>query len=158
MVNWTMTVLTESLLGSLVILRTLAIIIIPLMVALQIMTDYKWMEKLSEKTKWVTGFLGVSKDTLVALLIGIFAGVSYGAGAIIFAKEKYNLAKDDVFLAMCFLIPFHGMIEATLVLWMLGVNPILLITCRLFVALAGTLIFKLYVQKKRRKETATLNG
>ena len=91
MVEWTMAVLEESVFGSLGIIRSLVIIIIPLMIVLQIMIDYKWLEKLSEKTKWITRFLGVSKDTLIPLLIGIFAGVSYGAGAIIFAKEKYNL-------------------------------------------------------------------
>jgi len=152
MVEWTMTVLTESVLGSLAILKVLAVIIIPLMVVLQIMTDYQWIEKLSEKTKWVTSFLGVSKDTLIPLLIGIFAGISYGAGAIIFAKEKYDLAKDDIFLAMCFLVPLHGVIEITFIFWMLGVNPVLLIMGRLFAALAGTLIFKWYIQKRRKNE------
>jgi len=157
MVEWTMAVLEESVFGSLGIIRSLMIIIIPLMIVLQIMIDYKWLEKLSEKTKWITRFLGVSKDTLIPLLIGIFAGVSYGAGAIIFAKEKYNLSKDDIFLAMCFLLPLHAVIETTLIFWMLGVNPVLLITCRLFVALTGTLFFKWRIQKRKNKEMNTLN-
>jgi len=149
MVEWTMMVLTESILGSLGIIRSLVIIIIPLMIVLQIMTDYKWLEKLSEKTKWITNFLGVSKDTLIPLLIGVFVGVSYGAGAIVFAKEKYNLTKDDIFLALCFLIPFHGIIESSLLFWMFGVNPIIPIASRLLVALTCTLLFKWRIQKRK---------
>ncbi|MCL1808310.1 MAG: nucleoside recognition protein [Clostridiales bacterium] len=150
MVEWTLAVLKEGLLGSLGIVKSLVIVIIPLMVVLQIMTDYKWLEKLSKKTKWLTDFLGVSKDSLIPLLIGVFAGVSYGAGAIVFAREKYGLSRDDIFLCMCFLVPFHGIIETTLIFWVVGVNPLITLSCRFCVALFGTLMLKQYVSKKKK--------
>ena len=150
MVEWTLDVLKESVWGSLGIIKSLVIVVFPLMIILQIMTDYKWLEKLSKKTKWLTGFLGISKESLVPLLIGVFAGVSYGAGAIIFAKEKYNLTKSDVFLCMCFLIPFHGVVETTFIFWMMGVSPAIALPCRFFAALTGTLILKKYLNKKGR--------
>ena len=148
MVEWFGVVIEESIRGSLGIIMTLAAIIIPLMIVLQIMTDYKWLEMLSTKMKWLTGFLGVSKDTLVPLLIGVFAGISYGAGAILFAKEKYHLEKNDIFLAMCFLVPFHGIMETTLIFWMVGVNPFISLPCRFTVAVAGTLFMKQYLSRK----------
>jgi len=148
MVDWTLMVLEESLLGSFGVIKTLVMIIIPLMIVLQIMTDYKWLERLSTKTKWLTNFIGVSKDTLIPLLIGIFAGVSYGAGAIIFAKEKYGLEKNDIFLAMCFLIPFHALLETSLVFWMVGVNPAIAIISRFIIAITGTLLFKRHVLRR----------
>ena len=141
-------VLEESLLGSFGVIKTLVMIIIPLMIVLQIMTDYKWLERLSTKTKWLTNFIGVSKDTLIPLLIGIFAGVSYGAGAIIFAKEKYGLEKNDIFLAMCFLLPFHAIFETSLVFWMVGVNPAIAVTCRFAIAVTGTLLLKQYLLRR----------
>jgi len=150
MVDWILIVLEESIWGSLSIIKSLVIVVFPVMIVLQIMTDYKWMEKLSEKTKWVTDFLGVSKDTLIPLLIGVFAGVSYGAGAIIFAQEKYSLSKNDIFLAMCFLIPLHSAIESTFIFWVIGVNPALSLTSRFIIALSGTLIMKWYLSRKRR--------
>ena len=152
MSDWILMVLRESILGSLGIIKMITIILIPLMIVIQIMTDYKWLEKLSTKTQWVTDFLGVSKDTLIAILIGIFAGLSYGAGAILFAKEKYNLAKDDIFLALCFLTLLHGVIETTLIFWMIGVNPAITLSSRFVIALAGTLLFKWRI--KRRKNIA----
>ena len=148
MVDWLLVVIKESIFGSLSIIKTIAIVIFPLMIFLQIMTDYKWLEKLSTKTKWLTDFLGVSKDTLIPLLIGVFAGVSYGAGAVIFAKEKYHLGKNDIFLALCFLIPFHGIVETTLVFWVIGVNPAVVLPCRFVIALAGTLLLKQYISRK----------
>ena len=148
MVEWTMTVLKEGLFGGLGIIKTLAVIIIPLMILLQIMTDYHWLEKLSTKTKWLTDFLGVSKDALIPFLIGIFAGISYGAGAIIFAKEKYSLEKKDITLVMCFLLPFHAVPEMTLVFWIIGVNPVLTVVTRLTVAVTGTLLLKKYLSRR----------
>ena len=149
MVDWTLIVLKESVFGSLSIIKTLVMIIFPVMIVLQIMTDYKWLEKLSEKTKWITNFLGVSKDTLIPLLIGVFAGVSYGAGAIIFAKEKYEISKNDIFLAMCFLIPLHSAIESTFVFWVIGVNPVITLCSRFVIALAGTLALKWYINRRQ---------
>jgi len=142
MVEWIVNVVKESFWGSLGIIRMLVMIIMPLMILLQIMTDYKWLEKLSEKTKWATDFIGVSKDALIPLLIGIFAGVSYGAGAIIFAKEKYHLTRRDIFLTMCFIIPLHAVIETSLIFWMLGVNPAVVLVSRFCMAMSGTLICK----------------
>ena len=149
MVEWTLNVLKESLFGSLGIIKSLTVIVIPIMIALQIMTDYKWLEKLSKKTKWVTDILGVSKDTLVPILIGIFAGVSYGVGAILFAKEQYALKKKDLLLSMCFIIPFHGIIESSLIFWMIGVNPVILLISRFCVAITGTLLLKQYLRRKK---------
>lgn len=141
-------ILYESIIGSLGIVKSLALIIIPLMIAIQIMTEYKLLEKLSTKTKFITDFLGVSKDTLIAMLIGVFAGISYGAGAIIDAKERYRLSKRDIFLVMCFLVPFHGIIEITLIFWVIGVNPAVAVCTRLAVAAAGTLLFKTIVRNR----------
>jgi len=147
MVEWLTIVFKESIFGSLEIIKSLVIIILPLMVVLQIMTDYKWLEKLSEKTKWLTGFLGVSKHTLIPLLIGVFAGVTYGVGAILFAKEKYSIEKSDIFLVMCFLIPFHGIVETTLIFWIIGINPLVILASRFCIALIGTLLLKRYVSR-----------
>ena len=136
---------SESLYGSLGIIKSLVIIIIPLMTAIQIMTDYKLMEKLSAKTKFITDFFGVSKDTLVAMLIGIFAGISYGAGAILDARQRYDLDHRDVFLVMCFLVPFHGIIEISLIFWVIGVNPAVALVTRLTVAVSFTLFMKRHI-------------
>ena len=150
MVTWALDVLKEGVLGSLGIIKSLVMIVFPLMIVLQIMTDYKWLERLSKKTGWLTGFLGISKDSLIPLLIGVFAGVSYGAGAIIFAREKYDLETKDIFLTMCFLIPFHAIIESSLIFWMIGVNPAIALTSRFVAALSGTLLLKRYLSRKEK--------
>jgi len=152
MVDWITVVLREGLTGSLSIITTIVIVIFPIMIALQLMLDYKVLEKLSEKAKGITKFLGVSKDSIVPLFIGGAAGVSYGAGAIIFAKEKYNLSKDDIFLTMCFLLPLHAVVETTLLFWWLGVNPIITIGCRFVVSFLTVLFFKWHIGRKNKKE------
>ena len=148
-------ILKEGLLGSLGTIKNLVLIIIPLMIVIQIMNDYKWLERLSHKTKFITDFFGMSKDTLVPLLIGMFAGISYGAGAILFAKEQYNLEKRDIFLAMCFLAPCHGIVEIALIFWLIGVNPVFLLIARFAVAIPATLFFKWRLD---RRDAARLEG
>lgn len=143
-------ILYESLIGSLGIIKSLVIIIIPLMVAIQIMTEYRLLEKLSTRTKFITDFIGVSKDTLIAMLIGIFAGISYGAGAIIDAKERYSLSKKDIFLVMCLIVPFHSVIEVTLIFWVIGVNPAIVLVTRLAVAVTATLFIKTVVVNRMK--------
>lgn len=149
MVDLMLTIIRESIFGSLGVIKSIASIIIPLMIIVQIMTEYKWIEKLSTKTKFITDFLGVSKDTLVPLLIGMLVGISYGAGAILDAKERYNLSKNDVFLVMCFLVPFHAVIEISLIFWVIGVNPIIMIIARIAVAIPVTLFFKKMIGKEK---------
>lgn len=132
----------ESIWGSLEILKSLVIIIVPLMICIEVMTRYQWLEKLSQKTKFITDFLGISKDALIPLLIGVFVGVSYGAGAILDAKERYALEKRDVFLVLCLLIPFHAIFEISLIYWAIGVNPLVILPVRLLVGLSVTLLCK----------------
>lgn len=132
----------ESLMGSLGILKSLAVIIVPLMIAIEIMTQYKWLEKLSQKTKFITDFLGVSKDALIPMLIGVFVGISYGAGAILDAKDRYDLSKKDIFLVLCLLVPFHGIFEISLIFWAIGVNPLIILPMRFLVGLSVTLLCK----------------
>ncbi len=143
-----MDIVMESLYGSFGIIKSLVIIIIPIMIGVQVMTEYKLLEKLSSKTKFITDFLGVSKDTLIAMLIGIFVGISYGAGAIFDAKERYDLDKRDVFLVMCFLVPFHGIVEISLIFWVIGVNPVITLLSRLTVAVLFTLLMKTLLKRR----------
>lgn len=138
-------ILRESLFGSLGIIKNLIIVIVPLMTVIQIMIDYHWLERLSVKLKFITDFIGVSKDALIPMLIGICAGISYGAGAILDAKERYDLSKEDTFLVMCLLVPFHAVFEIGLIYWVIGVNPIWIFLARLFTALSATLFCKKFI-------------
>ena len=141
-------VLEETFWGCLHIVRMLVVVIVPLMVVMQFLLDYKWLEKLSQKTKFITDFFGMTKDALVPLLIGNFVGLSYGAGAIFFAREQYKLPKEDIFLLMCFLTVCHGIIESSVIYWLIGVNPAALLVTRLALAVALVLFFKKRVEKK----------
>ncbi len=146
-------ILKESLFGSLGIIKNLILIIVPLMIFIQIMIDYHWLERLSTKLKFITDFIGVSKDALVPMLIGVCAGISYGAGAILDAKERYGLCKEDAFLVMCVLVPFHAIFEIGLIYWVIGVNPLLILAARIAVALSGVLLSKKFIVDRRKQQS-----
>ncbi len=148
MLETVLVILKESIIGSFGIIKSLVLVIVPLMITIEIMVAYKWLEKLSLKTRFITDFLGVSKDTLIPMLIGIFAGISYGAGAILDAKERYDLSKKDIFLTLCLLVPFHGIFEISLIFWAIGVNPLIILPARLATGLSVTLLCKKLVKFK----------
>lgn len=148
MLETVLVILKESIIGSFGIIKSLVLVIVPLMITIEIMVAYKWLEKLSLKTRFITDFLGVSKDTLIPMLIGIFAGISYGAGTILDAKERYDLSKKDIFLTLCLLVPFHGIFEISLIFWAIGVNPLIILPARLATGLSVTLLCKKLVKFK----------
>lgn len=73
---------------------------------------------------------GRASDGVMALIAGLFIGLTYGAGAIIAAAKEGALTKRDLFLIALFLTTCHSVVEDTLLFvavggsfgWILGVR------------------------------------
>lgn len=127
--------LKESVLGSVDSIIAMAIIIIPLMVVMEILKGYNILSFLSDKLKWISKFFGISNKAIFPLMIGLFFGLSYGAGVIIESVEEGNLEKKDLYILMFFLIICHAVVEDTLLFIVLGANLWLLLGIRLGAAI-----------------------
>lgn len=137
----------ESFTGSLNSVITMAKIIIPLMVAMEILKDSKILDKLTEKMKPIANFFDMSKDAVFPLIIGLIFGLSYGAGVIIESAEENNLSKKDLYTLMIFLIACHAVIEDTLLFVVVGASLWFLLSVRLIVAI----IIALFASKILKK-------
>lgn len=125
----------ESFTGSLNSVLTLATIIIPLMVVMEILKDSNYLEVLSKKLKPISDFFDISYDTIFPMIIGMVFGLTYGAGVIIESAKEKSLSKKDLYVLMIFLVVCHAIIEDTLLFVVLGANLWLLLGLRLSVAI-----------------------
>lgn len=142
-------VLKEAIVGSFESIYTVAIIVLPLMVILQIAKDYKFLDKISGFFKFLTRFFGMSEDSTLPLLVGIIFGIVYGAGVIIQSSKEGNLSKKDMFLISVFLIVCHAIIEDTLIFVAVGANGYVLSGSRILAAIFITLVLSGWLKAKQ---------
>lgn len=141
----------ESFTGSLSSVITMAKIIIPLMIAMEILKDSKILDKVTEKMKPIAKFFDMSKDAVFPMIIGLIFGLSYGAGVIIESAEENNLSKKDLYTLMIFLIACHAIIEDTLLFVVVGASLWFLLGIRLTVAIIIALFASRILKKMEIK-------
>lgn len=146
--------LKESFTGSFSSILTLAKIIIPLMMVMEILKDSKILDKISKKLNYLFKSLNISDEATFPLLIGLIFGLSYGAGIIIESTKENNLSKKDLYILMIFLIVCHAIIEDTLLFVVIGANLWLLLGIRLGTAI----IISLIASKILYRETGKINA
>lgn len=141
-------ILKEAAFGSFNSVLGIAKIVIPLMVLMQLGRDYDVLDKVSKYFKPITDFFGMSKDSSFPLLVGVFFGISYGAGIIIQCAKDGSLSKKDLFLLVMFLIACHAVFEDTLLFVAIGANGWIVLMGRI---LAASLLT--YLMSKRLKNS-----
>lgn len=127
--------LRESLFGSLSSIISMAKVIIPLMMTMEILKDLRVLEKLSLKMKPIAKFFEISDEAVFPLIIGLIFGLAYGAGVIIESVKENDLPKKDLYVIMIFLVACHAVIEDTLIFVVIGANLWLLLGLRLGAAI-----------------------
>ncbi len=145
----------EAFFGSINTLWAMAKVVIPLMILLQLLRDYKILEWLTKKMLPASKVLGISKDAMLPLIIGFFIGISYGAGAVKETAEEANLSKKDIFLIGIFLSSCHGFIETTLIFAAIGANIWILTVGRILIAVILTIIMSKVVKFKDTDQLAS---
>lgn len=130
--------LKEAITGSFNSILSMAKIVIPLMIVMEILKDLNILEKLSKKLSVIAKFLNISNEAVFPLVIGLIFGLAYGAGFIIESAEEYKLGKKDLYILMIFLVACHAVIEDTLLFVVVGVNLWFLLTVRIIVAIIIT--------------------
>jgi hypothetical protein len=115
-------------------------IIVPLMLLIEILLAYKLIERMAGRLGFLARVLGVSRDALLPLFVGLLMGVSYGAGALIEINSRTPLSKRDFVLIAVFLYSCHGIIETTLIFAAAGASPLFVCVFRLLLAVLVTMV------------------
>ncbi|WP_313758811.1 nucleoside recognition domain-containing protein [Tissierella sp.] len=137
----------DSFMGALGSVITMAKIVIPLMIFMEILKDSKILDKLSRKLEPIANFFDISNVAVFPLIIGLIFGLSYGAGVIIESAEENNLSRKDLYTLMIFLIACHAVIEDTLLFVVVGANLWFLLSVRVGVAVIISLFASRILKK-----------
>lgn len=141
-------ILKEGLLGGLSTVLKMLAIIVPLMIFLELLRHYKWIDKITKITSPVLKRIGLGHKATFPLLVGIIFGISYGSGVIIDSVEEGEINKQEVTLILVFLVICHAIFEDTFIFWSLGSNLFILFFGRILGAILITGIFSKLLKEK----------
>jgi len=139
-VNGWLPILIEAFQTAMLGIVQLAMIVLPLMIAIQILKDLKWLQVFSKWMAPVTKTLGMKENTSTTLAAGLIFGLAYGAGVMIQAVKEDGVSKKDVTIAFIFLSACHAVVEDTLIFIPLGIPVLPLLLIRLALAVVLTYV------------------
>lgn len=131
--------LWDAAIGAAGTVLQLALIVIPLMIAVELLRTFRVLDRLSRWMEPGARLLGMSREASFPLVAGAVLGISFGSGLIIDSAREGRITRKDSMLLTAFLAPCHAVFEDTLLFVPLGVNPFFLLGLRLVTALILTL-------------------
>jgi hypothetical protein len=134
---------------------SIAKVLIPIMIIIEIFKDTKLIDKLSDAIKPISRFFTISEKSGVSLLFGIVFGLTIGAGAVIQSVKDYNIDKRSVLLITMFLSMCHAVIEDSMLFGAAGANVIALISARIISAVFITFVLSRLVKKEATEDESS---
>jgi len=133
--------LQEALAGSINSVWSMARVIIPVMLVMELAKDLNILDRLAQMLSPLLKPFRISRAGTFPLVVGLFLGLAYGAGIIIDAAKEGRLPWRDLFLINLFLIICHAIVEDTALFMAIGANGPAILGSRLLLAAAVTFIF-----------------
>ncbi len=121
--------------NSLKLVVELGFIITSVMIAVELMQEYKILHRLTGLASPITRMLKLPQAGNLPLLAGTFIGISYGAAVIIDSGRSGYLDADEIYLINLFLVICHSLVEDTIIWMALGAFIIPVQIARLIAAL-----------------------
>jgi len=129
----------------------LALIVIPVMIAIQALKDLRLLDRFAMLIRPATRMFGMEKNASVTMAAGFLFGMTYGAGVMIQAVREDGVKKKDVYLLIVFLSLCHAVVEDTLVFVPLGIPVWPLLLIRLILAVILTFVVsRVWNQREKR--------
>lgn len=133
-------IIEEIFHGSIMTILNLLKVLIPLMIIIELLMVYNVIEKVASKLEFLSKLMGIKKETLFPLLVGVVMGVTYGAGTLIEINKKTPISKKDLMLLGVFMYICHGIIETGLLFGVAGASIIVVTVVRFLLAFLVTIV------------------
>jgi hypothetical protein len=133
--------LKEAFTGSLSSVWSMARVIIPVMLVMELAKDLKILDRLSQLIAPLLKAFRISSTGAFPLVAGLFLGLVYGSGVIIDAAKDNRLPWRDLFLINLFLLICHAIVEDTALFMAIGANGPAILGSRILLAAAVTFAF-----------------
>jgi hypothetical protein len=128
-------IIIEAVSGSLTGVFQIALIVIPLMVFIEIISDLNLLEKLTAILAPFTNLVGISPEGRLPIMAGLIFGISYGSGIIINSAREGKLTYRDIYLINLFLVICHAVLEDTILIAAIGAKWFPVLMARFFLAI-----------------------
>jgi len=130
--------LREAALGSLGMVKTILLIVTPIMVVLEGLQRADAFGRAEAALRPLLRRLRLSAEGSFALIVGVFFGILYGAGPLMHVGEEGNVEQAEVTRIGLFLGLCHAVVEDTLLFVTLGASWVWLVPGRIGFAAAVT--------------------
>ncbi|QKG83195.1 hypothetical protein GXN76_01100 [Kroppenstedtia pulmonis] len=117
----------------------LALIVFPLMMGIQIMKDFRWLDYFADLVKPMMRLLGIRSHGGVIMAGGLLFGLAMGAGVIIEQAKEQHFTRREMTLMVLFLAACHAVVEDTLIFAPLGIPILPLLIIRVVAAFLLTI-------------------
>jgi Fe2+ transport system protein B len=114
--------------------------LLPLFIAIQILKDSGYLERVSRWMGWLLRPLRLPGDAGLPMIAGLSVGLTYGSGIILQAREEGKLTRDELTVACVALGCCHALVEETLLMTAAGASGVILVAARALTGLACGLI------------------
>ena len=114
--------LTVGLPVGLLSLARIALILFPLLIVLELATEFGWLEKVSAKLAPCCRLFGLPPQAALPLVAGLIIGFTYSAGVILTSVAEGKWDKGQLTRLWIFLGLTHALIEDTAIFAALGLS------------------------------------
>lgn len=129
-----MTVLWEGFVQGLQGIWTVALIVIPLMVVLEIAESNGLLQKLNRLMAKPFKVIGLGEEGAFPVVVAVVFGITYGSGVIINHVRTGKVTRKEARVVGTFMALAHALIEDTIIFWVLGAPLLLLVAPRVLLA------------------------
>ncbi len=154
--------LWQGLINGLQGVWTLARIVIPLMVVLEIFKANAWLDKANGIIAPPFRKIGLSQEGAFPVVVATVFGLTFGSGVILANIREGRLSQQEIRISGTFMAICHALIEDTLLFAVLGVPLWILVFPRFVLAVVasyvvyrGTELFRFWRQTKSEKQRSS---
>jgi spore maturation protein SpmB len=130
--------------GSLGMLKTVAVILFPLLIGIEIVDELGLLDKFSSLFAPILRIFKLPKDASLPLIVAQVFGITYGAGLIIRSVEDDKLSSSELMTVAVFLMVCHAVVEDTLLFVAIGGNGLIMLGSRVILAILITYLYSKY--------------
>ena len=132
--------LYQSLLSFLRVSLLVLLIVTPIITATELLRRYRLFDRIIRPLHRLFSWMGIRRESSVALFAGLLFGIAYGGGVLLEEKRSGALTRRDALLVGIFLSLSHALVEDTLLFAAIGANLAVILGVRLLFSVLVTLL------------------
>ena len=151
--NPLLTELLQSLVSFLRVSLLVLVIVTPIIAIMELLRHYRLFDRIVNPLHRLFAWMGIRRESTVALFAGLLFGIAYGGGVLLEEKRSGALTRRDALLVGIFLSLSHALIEDTLLFAAIGANLAVILGVRLLFSVIVTLLLIGFLPRENLQET-----